>query len=184
LETSQTDYYIQYGGDDKKVPFDCILSIINNKENNKLIVVSLMQSQEADYEYRDEFRKIINEAKPTTASSSNSENTSQDKPSDNAAQAPAETSPSTDSSAIRPEFKQTMDNYEAWFDHYCEVMKAYKENPSDMNLMIEMTNLLSEEATMLDEMEKMDQSEMNAAELAYYIEVTARIEKKLIEVAY
>lgn len=53
-----------------------------------------------------------------------------------------------------------------------------------MNLMIEMTNLLSEEAAMLDKMEKMDPSEMNAAELAYYIEVTARIEKKLIEVAY
>ena len=88
----------------------------------------------------------------------------------------------TDSSAIRPEFKQTMDNYEAWFDHYCEVMKAYKENPSDINLLTEMTSLLSEEVTMLDQLEKMDQSEMNAAELAYYIEVTGRIQQKLIAV--
>ena len=36
---------------------------------------------------------------------------------------------------------------------------------------------------MNEEMENMDQSEMNAAELAYYLEVTARIEKKLREVA-
>ena len=31
--------------------------------------------------------------------------------------------------------------------------------------------------------EVMDESEMNTAELAYYLEVTARIEKKLLEVA-
>ena len=89
-----------------------------------------------------------------------------------------------DSGLLSPEFKQTMDDYEAWFDHYCEVMKKYEENPSDFELLSEMTDLLSEEATMLEEMEKMDESEMNAAELAYYLEVTARIEKKLLEVAY
>ena len=35
-----------------------------------------------------------------------------------------------------------------------------------------------------EQMENMDQSEMSTAELAYYLEVTARIEKKLLEVAY
>ncbi|MCQ2563444.1 MAG: hypothetical protein MJ128_02995 [Mogibacterium sp.] len=89
-----------------------------------------------------------------------------------------------DSGVLSPEFKKTMDDYEAWFDHYCEVMKKYEENPSDLELLSEMTDLLTEETAMLDEMENMDQSEMNEAELAYYIEVIARIEKKLLEVAY
>ena len=89
-----------------------------------------------------------------------------------------------DSGLISPEFKKTMDDYEAWFDHYCEVMKKYEENPSDLELMSEMTELLSEETEMLEQMENMDESEMNNAELAYYLEVTARIEKKLLEVAY
>ena len=92
--------------------------------------------------------------------------------------------PEDESALLSPEFKQTMDDYEAWFDHYCEVMKKYEENPSDLELLTEMTDLLSEETVMLDELDKMDQSEMNAAELAYYLEVTARIEKKLLEVAY
>ena len=90
---------------------------------------------------------------------------------------------SEDTSILSPEFKKTMDDYEAWFDHYCEVMKMYQENPSDLEVMSEMTELLAEESTMLDQMESMDESEMNNAELAYYIEVTARIEKKLLEVA-
>ncbi len=84
---------------------------------------------------------------------------------------------------LSPEFKKTMDDYEAWFDHYCEVMKKYQENPTDLELMSEMTDLLTEENEMLEQMEAMDESEMNDAELAYYIEVTARIEKKLLEVA-
>ena len=88
-----------------------------------------------------------------------------------------------DSRVLSPEFKKTMDDYEAWFDHYCEVMKKYQDNPSDLELMSEMTDLLSEETEMLEQMENMDQSQMNSAELAYYIEVTARIEKKLLEVA-
>lgn len=89
----------------------------------------------------------------------------------------------SDSGVLSPEFKKTMDDYEAWFDHYCEVMKKYNENPSDMELLSEMSELISEEAKMLEQMENMDQSEMNTAELAYYLEVTARIEKNLLEVA-
>lgn len=95
----------------------------------------------------------------------------------------AEEASDTDSGLLSPEFKKTMDDYEAWFDHYCEVMKKYQDNPSDLELMSEVTDLLSEETTMLEQMEDMDESEMNSAELAYYIEVTARIEKKLLEVA-
>lgn len=91
---------------------------------------------------------------------------------------------STDSGLLSPEFKKTMDDYEAWFDHYCEVMEKYEQDPSDMELLSEMTDLISEEEKMLKQMEDMDESEMNDAELAYYIEVTARIEKKLMEVAY
>ena len=91
---------------------------------------------------------------------------------------------SDDSGLLSPEFKKTMDDYEAWFDHYCDVMEKYEQDPSDMELLSEMTDLISEEEKMLKQMEDMDESEMNDAELAYYIEVTARIEKKLMEVAY
>ncbi len=181
LEAVETPFELLYDLGDDKLHVEGIMTIINNSEYDKLVICSVMQSERSEYEYREEYRKMIKSVK-VIASSSTENSTTQT--TDNTTQAPEATPPAADSSAIRPEFKQTMDNYEAWFDHYCEVMKAYKENPSDMNLMIEMTNLLSEEAAMLEEMDKMDQSQMNAAELAYYIEVTARIEKKLLEVAY
>ena len=88
-----------------------------------------------------------------------------------------------DSGLISPEFKKTMDDYEAWFNHYCDVLEKYEENPSDFELLSEMTDLLAEEEEMIEQMEEMDQSEMSNAELAYYIDETARIEKRLLEVA-
>ena len=111
------------------------------------------------------------------------ETVEEDPESSEASDTEAESSDS-DSGLISPEFKKTMDDYEAWFDHYCDVMQRYEEDSSNLELLSEMTDLLTEETKMREEMESMDQSEMNDAELAYYIEATARIEKKLLKVAY
>lgn len=37
---------------------------------------------------------------------------------------------------MRPEFKEEMDNYEAFYDEYCDIMKKYVENPSDRNYLL------------------------------------------------
>ena len=49
-------------------------------------------------------------------------------------------------------------------------------------MLMEMSELMTKEADMLQKMESMDQSEMTTAEAAYYLEVTARIEAKLATV--
>lgn len=169
-----------------------VLTMISNSGANKVIMASITQSEQSEYDYIDVYTEmmdtceIIGGESDSSAvgdalkdGSSGSENADQkDDSSDAGSDAEA------DSGLISPEFKKTMDDYEAWFDHYCEVMKKYKENPSDLELISEMTELLSEETEMLDQMDKMDQSEMSNAELAYYLEVTARIQRKLAEVAY
>ena len=83
---------------------------------------------------------------------------------------------------VSDEFKAAMDGYESWFDHYVEVMQEYKSNPQDLELMSEVTKLMSEEVTMLDEFNNLDQSGWNTAETAYYLEVSARIQQKLASV--
>lgn len=154
------------------------VQLLYNEPIHTLVAVIFMQQDASTADYLPDFEKVMNSAKliETDAAAESSDDETSDEPDD-------ETSADPDSSIISPEFKKTMDDYEAWFDHYCEVMKKYQEDPSDLELMSEMTDLLSEEADMLEQMENMDQSEMTNAELAYYIEVTARIEKKLLEVA-
>lgn len=89
----------------------------------------------------------------------------------------------TPPSGMRTEFKEAMDAYEAFYDEYCTFMEKYKKNPTDLTLLAEYATMI----TKLDEMnkayEKWDGEELNAEESKYYIEVSARISQKLIDIA-
>lgn len=85
--------------------------------------------------------------------------------------------------SIGAEFKAAMDSYEAFFDEYVAIMKKYKENPVDMSILADYANYMGQYADMMQKFEKWENEDLNAAELAYYIDVQARITKKLLEVA-
>ena len=85
--------------------------------------------------------------------------------------------------SIGAEFKAAMDSYEAFFDEYVAIMKKYKNNPMDMSILADYANYMGQYADMMQKFEKWENEDLNAAELAYYIDVQARITKKLLEVA-
>lgn len=85
---------------------------------------------------------------------------------------------------MRPEFKAAMDSYEDFFDEYCEFMKKFKANPSDFELLNAYADFMDEYADYMEKLDEWEGEDMNEAELKYYTEVTLRIEKKLLEVAY
>lgn len=82
--------------------------------------------------------------------------------------------------SIRADFKAAMDSYEVFFDEYVEFMQAYAQNPSDVGLMLKYATFLSKYADTMEALEGWEDRDLNSAELAYYIEVTARIETKLL----
>ena len=131
-----------------------------NEADNTIAIATVVQSEESVYDYSADFDKICESVVCKEAESAE------------------------DSEDLDPEFKEMMDSYEAFFDEYIAFMEKYKENPTDMNLLGELSDMLSKESEMLKEMEGLDQSEMSAAELAYYLEVTGRIYEKLAKVAY
>lgn len=88
-----------------------------------------------------------------------------------------------DNNAIDPEFKAAMDSYEEFMDEYVAFMKKYKANPNDLSLFADYANYMSKYAEFVEDFEKWEDEEMNAAETAYYIDVQARVSKKLFEVA-
>lgn len=91
---------------------------------------------------------------------------------------------STESSDdIGTEFKATMDSYEAFFDEYVELMKSYKSNPTDVNLALKAAEMATAYAENMEKLENLDTSNLNDAELAYYLEVTNRITQKLLSIA-
>ena len=124
------------------------------------------------------------------------------KNSDTGTSEPATTEPSTETTApsessstetkpndtelvdgMRKDFKDAMDSYEAFMDEYVAFMKKYSDNPSDVSLLADYTKYMSKYADMVEKFDKWESEDLNDAELAYYIDVQARVSKKLLEVA-
>lgn len=83
---------------------------------------------------------------------------------------------------IRADFKTAMDSYEKFFDEYVAIMKKYANNPTDTSILADYTKYIGKYTKMMEDFEKWESEDMNAAETAYYIEVQGRISKKLVEV--
>ena len=95
---------------------------------------------------------------------------------------PTETT-DTNTGEIRADFKAAMDSYEKFFDEYVAIMKKYKENPTDMSILTDYATYMGQYADMMQKFEAWENEDLSKAELAYYIDVQARITKKLLEVA-
>ena len=96
---------------------------------------------------------------------------------------PATTEEQKDNNTLDPEFKAAMDSYEEFMDEYVAFMKKYKANPSDLSLLTDYANYMSKYAEFVEDFEKWEDEELNAAETAYYIDVQARVSQKLLEAA-
>ncbi len=82
---------------------------------------------------------------------------------------------------MRPEFKEALDSYEEFFDEYCDFMNKFSESPGDLTLLGEYADYISKYSEMTEKMNELDNGDMNDAELKYYLEVTERINKKLLD---
>lgn len=61
-------------------------------------------------------------------------------------------------------------------------MKKYNGNPSDISLLSDYATYLTKYADFVKDFEKWEKEELNTTEIAYYIDVQARVSKKLLEV--
>lgn len=84
---------------------------------------------------------------------------------------------------MHPEFKEAMDSYESFYNEYCDFMKKYAENPSDLTLLAGYADMLAKATTMDEKFDSWNEDDLNDAELKYYLEVQERVLQKLAELA-
>ena len=80
------------------------------------------------------------------------------------------------------DFKEAMDSYEQFFDEYVAFMKKYNESNNSIALLADYTDFLNKYTETMQKMDEWENKDLNEKETAYYIEVSARINKKLLEV--
>ena len=84
-----------------------------------------------------------------------------------------------DASGVTPELKEFLDSYEAFMNEYCDFMETY--DASDLGALVTYMDLLGKYSDFADKADDYDTSEMSDADLKYYLDVTTRIEKRLID---
>ena len=89
---------------------------------------------------------------------------------------------SAQSSDIRPEFKQMIDEYEAFFNSYVAFMKRYEESGT-LEMVTEYLDMLGKLNAYQEKLDAVEDMEMNAAEQEYYTQAVLRINKKMLEVS-
>lgn len=82
---------------------------------------------------------------------------------------------------IRPEFKEAMDSYEVFYTEYCDFMKKYSENPTDLTLLVKYADMLGKAEEMDKAFEAWDEDELTNEETKYYIDVNNRVMKMLVD---
>ena len=82
---------------------------------------------------------------------------------------------------IRPEFKDAMDSYEAFFDSYIAFMNRYQESNDPFSMLNEFTEYMNQYTETMEKLDQLEDGIANSAEAAYYLEVTNRINKKLMD---
>lgn len=87
----------------------------------------------------------------------------------------------TTASGLRPEFKQAMDSYESFYNEYVDLLKQYKANPTDFSILTKYMSMLSKVEEIDAAFKAWDSSDMTSEELKYYLEVSTRIQKKLVD---
>lgn len=87
---------------------------------------------------------------------------------------------------IRPEFKEAMDSYEAFFNEYVDFMIKYMDAEADemVGMLADYTAYLTEYTEAMEKLEELEYQDMSVEESIYYLEVTSRIYEKLWEIEY
>lgn len=80
-------------------------------------------------------------------------------------------------------FKKAMDSYEDFMDEYCSFMEKYQEDPSDASLLEDYASYMSKYSDMVKKFDKWESKDLNEKEMEYYIDVQARVTKKLAKVS-
>ena len=88
-----------------------------------------------------------------------------------------------DQNGIRPEFKKSMESYEAFFDEYIEFMSSFKYEDAGLSALAKYTEFLTKYEKAMSEMDKIDESELTDAEDKLFLETQLRINNKLAEAA-
>lgn len=82
---------------------------------------------------------------------------------------------------VNPDFKETMDEYEAFMNDYVDFMKKYENSDNTASMLVDYSKMMAKYAEFTEKIDDIDEDELSDADYAYYMKVTGRVTEKLAE---
>ena len=93
-----------------------------------------------------------------------------------------ESKPTQTVDGVDPELKAFLDSYEEFMDEYILFMKKYMDDPGNaVSMLGEYASIMEKYGEFAEAVEKYDEKEMSTADAKYYLEVTNRINQKMLD---
>lgn len=91
---------------------------------------------------------------------------------------------SSSGSGVDPTVKEALDSYESMMNSYCDFMERYQNaSQTDALAMLgDYTSMLTQYTDAMSALSEIDEGSLGGDDLAYYLEVTGRVTKRLLEV--
>ena len=94
-----------------------------------------------------------------------------------------ETEPAQTVDGVDPELKAFLDSYEEFMDEYILFMKKYMDDPGNaVSMLGEYASIMEKYGEFAEAVDKYDEKEMSTADAKYYLEVTNRINQKMLDI--
>ena len=154
-----------------KIPGSGLIYWLRDPSGNGTTLLWCFQSDNTKLDYGTDFRSI---ARSVSLNPDAPQNTPEPTP-----EATPEPTPQAEGRSFE-EFKQKMDDLEAFFDSYVEFLKNYDKD--DLTMLVKYADMLSKYNDAMKALDDIDESSLTAQESAYYTEVLLRINKKNLEV--
>lgn len=85
------------------------------------------------------------------------------------------------SDEVSADFKETMDEYEAFMNDYVDFMKKYENSDDTASMLADYGKMMAQYAEFTEKIDAIDEDELSDADYAYYMKVTGRVTEKLAE---
>lgn len=145
--------------------------MINEESDSALVSGVLIEDTQNEKDGLDVFEKMMKTAKRVTGVGTGT-TTRQNGSSD-----------SGSADGVDPDLKAYLDSYEAFMDEYVDFMKSYLNDPTNVVAMLdEYTDITKRMEEFEKQNDAYESSDMSAADLEYFLDVTTRCTKKMLEV--
>ena len=150
-----------------------------------VVLFSCSKNVESERSYRSSISDVQKETEPEKEQEENVEQQDEIKEDSKEIEEAQEDEESSEEevgeNVIRDDVKSAIDSYEAFIDEYCEFMKRFSENSSDISMLLDYAQFMSKYTDMSNEFEALEK-DLTLAETNYYIQVMNRCNQKMLEI--